>query len=98
MEMLLNVATPLTADTVNVPDNVPLLGSLLIAKVILSVAVPTRFPPASSTRTSIAGEIETVESSLLGCTWYTNWVGDPTAISKLNDVASAKLPDVASKV
>ncbi len=47
MEMSLNVATPLTADIVKVPDNVPLLGLLLMANVTLSVAVGTKFPAAS---------------------------------------------------
>ena len=49
IETLLKVATPLIADTVIVPDNVPLPGSLLMANVTLSVAVGTRLPPASNT-------------------------------------------------
>ncbi len=66
MEISLNVATPLTADTVKVPDNVPLPGLLFMANVTLSVAVGTRFPPASCTWTSMAGEIATVDSALAG--------------------------------
>ena len=66
--MSLNVASPLTAATTNVPDNVPLPGLLLIASVIESVAVVTRFPPASCICTWIAGEITAVETALLGCT------------------------------
>ena len=68
MEMLLKVASPLTADTVNVPDNVPLPGSLLIANVIESVAVATKFPPASCTCTLMAGEMEVVATVLVGST------------------------------
>ncbi len=49
MEISQKVASPLTAETVNVPDNVPLHGLLLIANVMESVAVGTRFPPASWT-------------------------------------------------
>jgi len=49
IEMSLKVASPLTAATTNVPDNVPLPGLLLMANVILSVAVGTKFPPASCT-------------------------------------------------
>ena len=41
------VASPLPAATVKVPDNVPLPGLLLTANVMESVAVVTRFPPAS---------------------------------------------------
>ena len=49
MEMLLKVASPLTAATTKVPDKVPLPGLLLMAKVMLSVAVGTRFPRESCT-------------------------------------------------
>jgi len=66
--MSLKVASPLAAATVNVPDKVPLPGLLLMAKVILSVAVGTRFPPASWTWTLTAGEIATVETALVGST------------------------------
>ena len=68
MEILLKVAIPLTADTVNVPDKVPLPGSLLIARVIESVAVRTVFPPASCTCTLMAGEMEFVDTVLVGST------------------------------
>ena len=68
MEILLKLASPLTANTVNVPDNVPLPGLLLIARVMESVAVVTRLPPASCTWTLIAGEIASVEAALLGST------------------------------
>jgi len=46
-----NVATPLTAAAVSVPDNVPLAGFVPIAKVTEAVEVVTVFPPASSTVT-----------------------------------------------
>jgi len=68
MDMSVKEASPLTAATTNVPDNVPLLGLLLIANVILSVAVGTRFPPASWTWTLIAGVIDDVAAVLLGST------------------------------
>ena len=64
--MSLKVASPLTAATTNVPDNVPLPALLLIANVILSVAVGTRFPPASWICTLMAGEIDAVETALVG--------------------------------
>lgn len=67
MEISLKVASPLTAATVKLPDNVPLPGLLLIARVMEFVAVAMKFAPASKTWTLIAGEIETVDTSLLGC-------------------------------
>ena len=89
MEMSLNVASPLTAATANVPDNVPLPGLLLIANVILSVAVGTRFTP---------GPASQVGSALLGSTLKTSCVAVPTVMSKLADVAVLKPPAVASNV
>ncbi len=68
MEISLRVASPLTADTVRVPDNVPLFGLLLIANVMESVAVVTRLPPASWTWTFMAGETLAVVAVLLGST------------------------------
>ena len=66
MEISLKIASPLTAATTNVPDNVPLPGLLLIASVILSVAVGTRFPPASWICTLMAGNIGVVDTALVG--------------------------------
>ena len=68
IEMSLKLASPLTAATVKVPDNVPLPGLLFITKVIESVAVVTRFPPASSVWTLMAGEIEFVDTVFVGST------------------------------
>ena len=47
---------------------VPLPGSLLIAKVIESVAIMTRLPPASCTWTLMAGEMAVVDTALVGST------------------------------
>ena len=98
MEMLLKVASPLTAATVNVPDKVPLPGSLLMAKVMESVTVGTRLPPASCTWTLMAGEMEVVDTALLGSTLYTSWVAAPTVMSKLAEVARVRPEAVASNV
>ena len=68
MDMSLKVASPATAATVRVPEIVPLPGLLLMAKVIESVAVVTRLPPASYTWTLIAGEIVAVDTALVGST------------------------------
>ena len=98
MEMLLKVATPLTADTVRVPDNVPLPGSLLIANVIESVAVLIRFPPASCTWTSMAGEMEVTDCVLLGSTLKPSCAGGPKVMLKPVEVASVRPLAVASRV
>src|ERR1051326_5100742 len=53
----LNVATPLTAARVFVPDNVPAFGLLPNASVTELLAVVTRFPPASCTSTCTAARV-----------------------------------------
>ena len=98
IEMSFKDASPLTADTVKVPDNVPLLGLLFIARVIESVAVVTRLPPASCTWTLMAGDTEAVETVLLGSRLYTSCVAAPTVMSKLADVARLNPKAVASTV
>jgi len=97
-ETLLKVASPLTAATTNVPDKVPLPGLLLIANVMLSVAVGTRFPPASCTWTLMAGEIATVETVLVGSTLNASCAAAPSVMLKLAEVAVVNPVTVASKV
>ena len=96
--MSLKVASPLTAATTKVPDNVPLPGLLLIASVIESVAVSTKLPKASCTCTLIDGAITTVDTAFVGSALITSCVGAPTIMSKLTDVAVANPPAVASSV
>ena len=98
MEISLKVASPLIADTVNVPDNVPLAGLLLIASVIESVAVPTRLPPASCTWTLIAGTIVLVDTVSEGSTLYASCAALPSIMSKLAEVAVLNPDAVASSV
>ena len=98
MEMLLNVASPLTAEIVKVPDNVPLAGSLLMANVMESVAVGTRLPPASCTWTLMAGEMDVVDTVFVGSTLYTNWVAAPTVMLKPAEVANVSPEAVPSRV
>ena len=68
MEISLKLASPLPAETVNVPDKVPVPGLLLIIKLMESVAVTTRLPPASWTWTLMAGEMVNVADVWLGST------------------------------
>ena len=66
IDMLLNVATPLTAFTAPVPLSVPPPGFVAIARVIGAVLLVTGLPPASVTVTWIAGVIVAVLTVLLG--------------------------------
>ena len=68
IERSLKVASPPDAETVKDPDKVPLPGLLLMARVMESVAVVTRLPPASWTRTLIAGEMVNAAVVLVGST------------------------------
>src|SRR5512133_3324378 len=67
MDRLENVATPLTAATVVVPDSVPPPGLLPIATVMLAKELVTVFPNASCTVTCTAG-MDTPAVALLGWT------------------------------
>src|SRR3954462_15860401 len=67
MERLENVAMPLTAATVVVPDSVPPPGLVPIATVMLAVELVTVLPNASCTATCTAGAIDTPAVALLGC-------------------------------
>src|SRR5512132_2853119 len=68
MDRLENVATPLVAATVVVPDSVPPPGLVPIATVMLAAEPVTVFPNASCTVTCTAGAIATPAVALLGCT------------------------------
>src|SRR5439155_1530694 len=63
-----NVATPLAAVAVVVPESVPPLGLLRIATVTLCVAVGTVLPNASWITTCTAGAIAAPAVALLGWT------------------------------
>src|SRR5262245_54656860 len=67
MERLENVATPLTADTVVVPDSVPPPGLVPMATVTLAVELVTVLLKASCTVTCTAGLIATPAVALVGC-------------------------------
>jgi hypothetical protein len=79
----LNVATPLTALMIVVPDSVPLPGLVPMATVIEAVEEVTVFPPASCTTTVTTGDMSTPAAALLGCWPKTNWVAGPAATFSL---------------
>src|SRR5262245_32220825 len=66
MERLENVATPLTATTVVVPDSVPPLGLAPMATVMLAVEVVTVLLNASCTVTCTAGVMAAPAISSVG--------------------------------
>src|SRR5512140_997356 len=68
MDRLENVATPATAVTVVVPDNVPPPGLVPIAIVMLAVEVVTVLPNASCTATCTGGLIAVPAQMLVGWT------------------------------
>src|SRR6058998_139445 len=91
-----NVATPLTAATVVVPERVPLAGLVPIASVMLVVAVVTALPCASWTATCTAGVIAAPAAALLGCTVKTSFAAAPAVM--LNAVLVAPVRPVADAV
>src|SRR6185295_9423512 len=68
MDRLENVATPLTAFTVLVPDSVPLPGLALMASTTWALEPVTVLPNWSCTVTRTAGVIDTPAVALVGCT------------------------------
>src|ERR1043165_7737894 len=68
MDSLENVATPLTAATVAVPDSVPPPGLVPMATVMFAVELVTVFPNASCTVTRTAGLSATPAVALGGWT------------------------------
>src|SRR5436853_5872224 len=68
MDTLENVATPLAAATVVVPDSVPPPGLVPMPMVMLAVELVTVLPNASCTVTCTAGAIATPATALAGWT------------------------------
>ena len=69
-----NVATPLTAATVVVPESVPPPGLVPMAIVTFAVDV-VRPPDASSIRTVTAGETDAPAVAVVGCWRYVSLDG-----------------------
>src|SRR6266699_4097669 len=77
-----NVATPLTAATAVVPDNVPPPGLDTIATVTFPENAVAVLPWASSAVTSRAGVIAAPALAELGCTVNANWLAAPGVMLK----------------
>ena len=86
-----NVATPLIAATVIVPERVPLAGLVPIATVMLLVEVVTVLPRASWTATCTAGVLAAPAAALLGCTVKTSLAAAAALMLNAELVALARL-------
>jgi hypothetical protein len=93
-----NVATPATALTVAVPDNVPPPGLVPMAIVTEFVAVGTKFPKASSTLTCTAGAIAAPAVTFVGWTVNANVAGFPGVTLKAVLVAEVRAAEFAVSV
>src|SRR5688572_22307527 len=96
IERLENVATPLTAATVVVPESVPPPGLVPIATVMLAVELVTVFPNASCTATCTAGLIAAPAVALVG--WTVNASRDAAAGVMLNADEVAPVSGAAAAV
>src|SRR5437868_2865960 len=98
MERLENVATPATADTVEVPDSVPPPGLAPIATVMPAAELGTVLSNASCTVTCTAGAMLAPAVAFAGCTVNASLVA--AAGLMLNAALDAPLsaPEAAVKV
>src|SRR3954452_23009549 len=96
MERLENAATPADADTVAVPDSVPLPGLVPIATVMLAVELVTVFPNASCTVTCTAGEMLAPATALFGWVVKASFEAAPAVM--LNPVEVAPVSDADAAV
>src|SRR5437870_12446009 len=98
MESPENVATPLTAATVAVPDSVPPPGFVPIATVTFPVNPVAVFPCPSWAVTWTAGVIAAPAVVLLGCPVNTSCVALPAVMLNAVDVGSVRPPLDATSV
>src|SRR5687767_14260642 len=98
MERLENVATPATAATVVVPDNVPPPGLAPMAGGASSRERVTVFPNASCTATCTAGLIAIPAVALAGCTVKASRDAAAGLTLNADDVAPVSGADAAVSV
>src|SRR6266516_2460821 len=98
MERTPRVATPLTADTVVLPESVPPDGLLPSATVTVPVKLGTAFPTASCAATWTAGVSVAPAVVFAGGTVNTRWVAAPGVTSNGALVAAERLLAVADSV
>src|SRR5512146_1722963 len=105
MDRLENVATPLTADTVVVPDSVPPPGLVPIATVMLAVEPVTVLLNGSCTVTWTAGAMETPAvardppaAAFVGWTVNASLAAAAGLMLNAKEGAPVSAPDVAMRV
>src|SRR4051812_25257457 len=98
MEMLENVATPLTADTVDVPDSTPPPGLVPMDTVMTAVELVTVLLKASCTVTRTAGEMLTPAVALVGCTVKASLVAAAGVMLNADEVAEVSDAEDAASV
>src|SRR3954469_10369918 len=98
MDRLENVATPLTAATVVVPDSVPPPGLVPIATVTLAVELVTVLPNVSCTATCTAGLIAAPAAVFPGCTVKATFEAAAGLMVNAVELAPVSAPDAAVRV
>src|SRR5436189_10769 len=98
MERLENVAMPLDADTVAVPDSVPPPGLAPMATVMLAVELVTVLPNGSCTATCTAGEIATPAVAFDGWTVKASLEAAAGLMLNAVEVVPVRAPEAAVSV
>src|SRR3954467_5260940 len=98
MERLENVATPPTADTVVVPESVPLPGLVPMAIVMLAVELVTVLPNESCTATCTAGLIATPAVAFVGWAMMASLEAAAGLMLNADEVAPVSGADAAVSV
>src|SRR3954470_15828683 len=98
MDRVENVATPLTAATVVVPESVPPPGLVPMATVMLAVDPVTVLLNASCTVTCTEGAMATPAVALAGCTVNASLVAAAGLMLKAAEVAPVREAEVALSV
>ena len=93
-----NVAMPLAAATLSVPERVPPPALFPNAIVTLSVAVVTSLSNASRTVTTTAGVIELPATVFIGCVVIASFAGEAGLMVNVELVAPVNVPLVAASV
>src|SRR6185436_17536275 len=98
MDRLENVATPLTADTVVVPESVPPPGLVPMATVTFADELVTVLPNASCTVTCTAGLMALPAVALVGCTVKASRLAVDGLMLNEVEVAPVRAPDAAVRL
>src|SRR5688572_22104788 len=98
MERLENVATPVTAATVLVPDSVPPPGLAPMATVMLAVELVTVLLNWSCTVTRTAGAMDTPATAFVGWTVNASFVAAASLLLSADEVVPVSGADAAERM